>query len=91
MTMESYIDKCLESLKRKGYSNLTIDSYRREMQQFTQFLWTAFDQLLDQLSCRSRDIILPPKMHPCIFRGPIPASVTLCHMGKPGTRCPGRS
>jgi hypothetical protein len=51
---------------------------------------TGFDRFLDQLSHRRRDVVLPPKMHPCILGGPLPASVKLCQKGKPGTRCPGR-
>ena len=46
MSMESNIDKCLESLKRKGYSSLTIDSYRREIQQFAQFLKSFYPRIV---------------------------------------------
>jgi integrase/recombinase XerD len=38
MTTEDYVDKYLLSLKRKGYSILTIESYRREIRQFVRFL-----------------------------------------------------
>jgi integrase/recombinase XerD len=38
MTTEAYVDKYLQFLKRKGYSTLTIESYRREIRQFVQFL-----------------------------------------------------
>ena len=38
MTTEAYVDKYLQFLKRKGYSILTIESYRREIRQFVRFL-----------------------------------------------------
>ena len=46
MTMDSYNDKCLESLRRKGYSSLTIDSYRREIRQFTYFLKSFYPRIV---------------------------------------------
>ena len=38
MSIETFIDKYLSFLKRKGYSSLTIESYRRETRLFVRFL-----------------------------------------------------
>ena len=38
MNFDSYVEKYLAFLKRKSYSNLTIESYSREIRQFIRFL-----------------------------------------------------
>ena len=45
MNFESYTEKYLAFLKRKGYSQLTIDSYRREIKQFLRFLTTFYPRI----------------------------------------------
>ena len=45
MNFELYVEKYLAFLKRKAYSNLTIDSYRREIDQFTRFLTAYYPRI----------------------------------------------
>ena len=56
MTMESYIDSCLSFLKRKAYSSLTIESYRKELRQFIRFLGEFYPRIATPVEVK-REII----------------------------------
>jgi integrase/recombinase XerD len=45
MNFASYGEKYLAFLKRKAYSSLTIDTYRREIDQFTRFLTEYYPRI----------------------------------------------
>ena len=57
MTMESFIDKYLQFLKRKGYSAMTIESYRREIRQFVGFLYKFYPRIRTPAEVK-REIII---------------------------------
>ena len=56
MNFESYAEKYLAFLKRKGYSQLTIDSYHREIRQFLRFLADFYPRIATPVEVK-REII----------------------------------
>mgnify|MGYP002725725712 CR=1 FL=1 len=56
MNFESYTEKYLAFLKRKGYSQLTIDSYHREIRQFLRFLADFYPRIVTPVEVK-REII----------------------------------
>ena len=56
MNFASYIEKYLAFLKRKGYSQLTIDSYHREIRQFLRFLAAFYPRISTPVEIK-REII----------------------------------
>ena len=45
MKFDSYIEKYVAFLKRRAYSDLTIDSYSREIRQFIRFLTEYYPRI----------------------------------------------
>ena len=57
MTFDSYIEKYVACLKRRAYSDLTIDSYSREIRQFTRFLTEYYPRITGPTKVK-REIVL---------------------------------
>jgi site-specific recombinase XerD len=56
MNFESYTEKYLALLQRKGYSQLTIDSYHREIRQFLRSLTTFYPRIATPVEVK-REIV----------------------------------
>ena len=57
MTFETSIETLQAYLTRKGYSELTIDSYRREILHFADFLTTFYPRITSPVDVK-REIII---------------------------------